>query len=68
MASALLGVDRHTAIVAHVLGGAAGEVEERRLAAVGVANESHVDGAALFGGQVLKACVKSFNLNNFTAI
>ena len=49
---ALAGVDGDTAVVAHVFVAARGDVEERRLAAVGVAHERHVDGAAPLGGHV----------------
>ena len=49
---AVLGVDRHSAVIAHMLVGARGDVEERGLAAVGVAHERHVDGASFFAGHV----------------
>ena len=44
---ALLGIYGHSAVVAHVLVGSRGDVEERGLATVGIAHQSHVDGAPL---------------------
>ena len=51
------GVHRDARVVAHMPVGTAGEVEERRLAAVGVAYQCHVDGAALLQGCVLHVVV-----------
>ena len=51
---ALLGVDGDAAVVAYALVGAAGEVEERRLAAVGIAHQRHIDVVA--GGMGTVVC------------
>ena len=49
---AFLGIDRHAAVIAHMLVRTRGDVEERRLAAIRIAHEGHVDGAALVARQV----------------
>ena len=51
------GIDGHAAVVAHMAMGAGCEVEERGLAAVGIAHESHVDRAALLHGNVLDVVI-----------
>ena len=51
------GIDGHARIVAHAGMGTAGIVEERRLAAVGVAHQCHIDDTALAQGPVLQVVV-----------
>ena len=51
---ALLGVNRHTTIITHALVCARGKVEERRLAAVGVAYQRHIYFAAPSQGLTLR--------------
>ena len=46
------GVDGDAAVVAHTSVGSAGKIEERRLTAVGIAYERHIDGTALAEGMV----------------
>ena len=54
---ALLGVYRHATVVANMLMGTRDEIEERRLAAVGVSHERHIDVVALADGSVFQLLV-----------
>ena len=54
LGEARLRIDRDATVVAHALMGAGGEIEERGLAAVGIADQSHVDVAPLLHRRVLQ--------------
>ena len=54
LGEARLRIDRDATVVAHALMGAGGEIEERGLAAVGIADQGHVDVAPLLHRRVLQ--------------